>query len=99
MDSQRHETKNPSDRPSFFGQPAAIRDLSQLGPRFWYGMLAGFGLGLAVAAVLVETELLALHRKAWVSGIGVILFSVGVGIGRSWGVYGRQRKGDEGQMS
>jgi len=99
MHSQHQETKNPSDRPSFFGRPAAWRDWSQAGPRFWIGMLAGFGLGLAVAAALVETELLTLHRKAWVSVTGIVLFSLGVGIGRPWGALGRQRKQDQGQGS
>jgi len=94
MDSQQ-QTNDPSDRPSFFGRPAAWRIWSQAGPKFWAGMLAGFGIGLAVAAALVELELLTLHRKAWVSVTGIILFSLGVG--RLSGVFDRSRQGDQGQ--
>jgi hypothetical protein len=44
--------------------------------QFWCGLLAGIGLGLLLGAALVELELLTLHRKAWVSVLGILFFGV-----------------------
>jgi hypothetical protein len=49
---------------------------------FWCGLLAGVGVGLLLAAALVELELLTSQRKAWVSLLGAV--SVGVGSLVGW---------------
>ncbi len=45
--------------------------------QFWCGLLAGAGIGLLLGAALVELELLTLHRKAWVSVLGILLVGGG----------------------
>jgi hypothetical protein len=62
----------------FFGLPAGLRVWSQLGRKFWAGVLVGLGIGFQIAAVFVELELMGPHRKAWVSLTGVILFGLGL---------------------
>jgi hypothetical protein len=47
---------------------------------FWCGLLAGLGLGLALAAALVELGLLATDRKAFVSLAGILLFGGGLAL-------------------
>jgi hypothetical protein len=44
---------------------------------FWCGLLAGVGVGLLVAAALVELGALAADRKAWVSLVGALLVGAG----------------------
>jgi hypothetical protein len=44
---------------------------------FWCGLLAGVGVGLLLAAALVELEVLTSQRKAWVSLLGAVLVGVG----------------------
>jgi hypothetical protein len=46
--------------------------------QFWGGLLAGVGLGLLLGAALVELELLASGRKAWVSVLGILAFGAGL---------------------
>lgn len=46
-------------------------------PHFWCGLYAGIGMGLLVGAALVELELLTQSNKAWVSVVGILLFSFG----------------------
>jgi hypothetical protein len=98
MDGQQ-QTDDLSDRPSFFekifGQPPGWRLLPQAGPRFWAGVLAGAGLGLMVAAILVDLELLTPHWKIWAIVPGMILMIVGQE--RLRVVVRRQVKGDKGQ--
>jgi hypothetical protein len=77
MDTQHQETSPPPNRPSFFGLPAGLSAWSQVGRPFWAGVLIGLGTGLLIAAALVEQELLTLHRKAWVSLTGAVLFGLG----------------------
>jgi hypothetical protein len=77
MDSQQEKPSPPSDRPSFFGLPASLRAWSQVGPRFWAGVLSGMGIGFLVAAGLVQLELMTLQRTAWVSVIGMALLLIG----------------------
>src|SRR5436309_2642493 len=48
---------------------------------FWCGLLAGVGVGLLLAAALVELELLTLHGKAWVSLLGAVLVGIGGVVG------------------
>jgi hypothetical protein len=43
---------------------------------FWCGLLAGLGVGLLLAAALVELEWLTLHRKAWASLLGAVMVGV-----------------------
>jgi hypothetical protein len=80
MDSQQ-QTAGPANRPSFsgkiFGQPPFWRVVQQAGPRFWAGTLWGVGLGLMVAAILLDLELLKPHWKVWAILPGVILMVVG----------------------
>jgi hypothetical protein len=45
--------------------------------QFWGGALFGLGIGLLLAAALVELELLTLHHKAWVSVTGILLALTG----------------------
>jgi hypothetical protein len=78
MAAQQEKSNPMSDRPSFFGLPASRGVWSQLGTKFWSGVLVGVGIGLLLGAVFVELELLTLQRKAWVSVIG----SVSAGIGQ-----------------
>jgi hypothetical protein len=59
---------------------------------FWSGLLAGAGVGLALGAALVELELLTLHRKAWVSVLGILLVGGGSLVG--W----RGRPEDQGRV-
>jgi hypothetical protein len=44
---------------------------------FWCGLLAGLGVGLLLAAALVELGALAIGRKAWVSVVGILLVGAG----------------------
>jgi hypothetical protein len=44
---------------------------------FWCGLVAGVGLGLLLAAALVELGALATERKAWVSLVGALLVGAG----------------------
>lgn len=44
---------------------------------FWGGLLAGVGLGLLLAAALVELEMLRSNRRAWASLLGAVLFGIG----------------------
>jgi hypothetical protein len=53
-----------------------------LGAHFWGGVLFGLGIGLLLAAVLVELELLTLQHKAWVSVTGILLAVAGQAIVR-----------------
>ena len=48
---------------------------------FWCGLLAGLGVGLLLAAALVELEALTTQRKAWASLLGAVLVGVGGLIG------------------
>ena len=48
--------------------------------QFWCGLLAGAGIGLLLGAALVELELLTLHRKAWVSVLGIVLVGSGAAV-------------------
>jgi len=76
--SAQQERPNPmSGRPSFFGLPAGSRVWSQLGTKFWSGVLVGVGIGLLLGAAFVELELMTLQRKAWVSVTGIALAGVG----------------------
>jgi hypothetical protein len=60
---------------------------------FWCGLLAGLGLGLLLAAALVELEALSTHRKAWASLLGAVLVGVGGIIG--WRGQSGKPAGDE----
>src|SRR5947209_3007707 len=58
--------------------------MKQFTRQFWSGFLAGSAIGLGVAAMLVEQELITLQRKAWVgipasllAGAAVIVFKWG----------------------
>jgi hypothetical protein len=88
MDNQLQENGTASDR--FFGLPASWRIWSNLGRRFWAGVLLGIGLGLLIGAVLVEQELMTLHRKAWVAATGIVL--AGVGQALAWGTVGDRKQ-------
>ncbi len=44
---------------------------------FWCGLLGGAGIGLLLGAALVELGLLTLSNMAWVSVLGIVLFSAG----------------------
>jgi hypothetical protein len=69
-------TKKPSSRrtgPLSLACPGAWAP----GRTFWAGVLVGLGIGFLTAAVFVELELLTLHRKAWLSLAGVVLFGLG----------------------
>jgi hypothetical protein len=98
MESQK-QTNYLSDRPSFFekmfGQPPGWRLLPQAGPRFWAGVLGGVGLGLMVAAILVDLELLTPDWKIWAIAPGMIFMILGQE--RLRVVVRRQVKGDQGQ--
>ncbi len=48
---------------------------------FWCGLLAGAGVGLLLAAALVELEALGIGHKAWVSVVGTLLFGAGSYVG------------------
>jgi hypothetical protein len=52
------------------------------GAHFWGGTLFGMGVGLLLAAALVELELLTLQHKAWVSVTGILLALTGQWIAR-----------------
>jgi hypothetical protein len=44
---------------------------------FWCGLIAGVGVGLLLAAALVELEVLTSQKKAWASLLGAVLVGVG----------------------
>jgi protein-S-isoprenylcysteine O-methyltransferase Ste14 len=64
-----------------------------MGSKFWAGVLVGVGIGLLVAAVLVEQELMTLQRKAWVSVTGIVLAVIGQTI--AWRVVRRSQQRDK----
>ena len=75
MDSQQEKNTPPPDRPSFLGLPPSWNTWSRAaGPTFWGGVLVGLGIGLLVAAILVQLEL---RRTAWVSVMGIVLAAIG----------------------
>jgi len=78
MDLRQETPDSRPARPSFFGLPASWRLWSQVGTRFWAGVLVGLGIGLLVGAALVELELMTLQRKAWVSVTGIALAVFGL---------------------
>jgi hypothetical protein len=90
MDSQQQASRPPSDRPSFFGIPPQMRVWRHLGAHFWGGAMFGMGIGLLLAAALVELELLTLQHKAWVSVTGILLALTGQGI--AWRAGSRDRQ-------
>ncbi len=55
--------------------------MDRLPRSFWCGLLAGVGLGLILAAALVELGLLATERRALTSLAGAALLLVGVVLG------------------
>jgi hypothetical protein len=57
--------------------PASRGVWSQLGAKFWSGVLVGVGIGLLLSAAFVELELMTLQRKAWVSVTGIVLAGIG----------------------
>ncbi|HLJ91925.1 MAG TPA: hypothetical protein VKU02_01900 [Gemmataceae bacterium] len=73
---------NPSNRSRFFGFPVSWRGWSGMGQRFWAGVLMGIGLGLLLGAALLEQNLMAVDRKAWVSVTGIVLAFLGLTIAR-----------------
>jgi len=99
MDSQQQRTHDPSDGPKYFRglfpQPPDWRLWPQAGPRFWAGVIFGVGVGLVVAAILVDLELVALNRELWaiIPGMFVML----LGRERLRVVVRRQAKGGQGQ--
>jgi hypothetical protein len=64
------------DRPSLFRQSVGWFVWTHAGPQFWAGAVLGVGVGLAVASILAEYELLTPQRKAWVSALGIILIGL-----------------------
>jgi hypothetical protein len=95
MDNQQQASRPPSDRPSFFEIPPQMGFWRHLGAHFWGGALFGMGIGLLLAAVLVEQELLTLQHKAWVSVTGILLALTGQGIVRRAVSRDRQLKEDK----
>jgi len=93
MAAQQEKPDPPSDRPSFFESPAGWRVWSQVGPKFWAGVLVGVGLGLLLGAALVELELMTLQRKAWVSVTGIVLVALGQTI--AWRAVRRGQKREQ----
>jgi hypothetical protein len=89
MAAQQEKSNPQSDRPSFFGMPASWRVWSQLGTKFWSGVLVGVGIGLLLGAGFVELEMMTLHRKAWVSLTGIVLAGIGQAI--AWRSARRQQ--------
>ena len=77
MNPPQEKLNSPLHKASFFGPPASWRVWSQVGTRFWAGVLIGVGLGLLFGAVLVELELMTLEKKAWVSASGILLVGIG----------------------
>jgi hypothetical protein len=100
MDNKHQQTIDQSDQPSFFGrlfgQPPFWRLWPQAGPRFWAGVLLGVGIGLMVAAMLVDLELLAPQRTVWVT-ILPGMFLIFLGRERLRAVVRSQGTGDLGQ--
>jgi hypothetical protein len=93
MASQHQEINDPSDGRRYFRglfpQPSVWRLARQAGPRFWAGVLAGVGLGLMVATILVELELMT-----WAIVPAILLIILGQE--RLRAVVRRQEKGDHG---
>lgn len=77
MDNQQEKAQPQSDRPSFFGLPPHWRVWSQLGGRFWGGVLCGVGIGFCVAAALVELELTTFQLTPRVALIVMVFGSIG----------------------
>ncbi|HEV3436765.1 MAG TPA: hypothetical protein VG122_05360 [Gemmata sp.] len=65
------------------GDPESLKKLWPIHSRqFWCGLLAGLGIGLVLAAALVELGVLSTHGKAWASLLGAVLVGVGGFVGR-----------------
>jgi hypothetical protein len=95
MDNQ-HQLGDLADRPSsagkIFGQIPFWRLIPQAGPRFWAGVLGGVGLGLMVAVILVDQEILTAHSKSWTM-LPAMIFSI-VGQEKLRVVVRREGKGN-----
>ena len=63
---------------------------------FWCGLLFGAAVGLQLAAVFVEWELLSVKSKAWVSVLGTVLFAAAIAVAIVFGRRSRALPGTEG---
>jgi hypothetical protein len=65
MEPQQDNPSPSSERPSFFSVPPRLRFWGQVGQQFWAGGVCGIGIGLVLAAILVDLELITLEHDVW----------------------------------
>jgi hypothetical protein len=79
MQDLNEESSPASDKPGFLGMPRGMRVWAEAGPRFWAGVVAGAGLGLAFGLVigggLVRQ---GLKSDTTLAGIGLVALCVGI---------------------
>src|SRR5262245_60999634 len=76
MNSQKENAgAAPPERPSFFSIPPRMRFWGQVGARFWGGVLIGVGVGIFLAGILAEFEVINLGPDRWTPRVSAIVIA------------------------
>jgi hypothetical protein len=90
MSSPQEKPGAESERPKFLAVPEHMRIWSQIGPRFWGGVVAGIGFGYFVALILAEVESLPILRSRVVGVLFLLLIPIGVAVARRTVAHSRR---------
>lgn len=77
MNDSKEISSLQQDRPSFFGRPASFVLWSNLGQKFWGGLLSGIGLGMFVTKFLQDLDM---WNSSWVGFAAISMLGGGTGL-------------------